>query len=114
MTTPSGDLLRPPSPFMSCVPLAVDRLHEAPRRNKADFGGRQQIIFQATGELAGPQARCQSVHVTTRGFPPCRREEPDVLRVQATSVFRGTSPVRFGQSAIGQEVGTGRGEGYCP
>jgi hypothetical protein len=31
-------------------------LHEAPKRNKADFGGQQQIIFQATGELAGPQA----------------------------------------------------------
>jgi len=39
-------------------------LHEAPKRNKADFGGQQQIIFQATGELAGPQARCQSAHVT--------------------------------------------------
>jgi hypothetical protein len=23
-------------------------LHEAPKRNKADFGGQQQIIFQAT------------------------------------------------------------------
>jgi hypothetical protein len=31
-------------------------LHEAPKRNKADFGGRQQIIFQATGELAGPKS----------------------------------------------------------
>jgi hypothetical protein len=56
MTTPSGDLLRPPSPFMSWFPLQFDRLHEAPKRNKADFGGRQQIIFQATGELAGPAA----------------------------------------------------------
>jgi len=39
---------------MSWFPLQFDRLHEAPKRNKADFGGRQQIIFQATGELAGP------------------------------------------------------------
>jgi hypothetical protein len=38
---------------MSWFPLQFDRLHEAPKRNKADFGGRQQIIFQATGELAG-------------------------------------------------------------
>jgi hypothetical protein len=28
-------------------------LHEVPKRNKADFGGRQQIIFQAIGECAG-------------------------------------------------------------
>jgi hypothetical protein len=41
---------------MSWFPLQFDRLHEAPKRNKADFGGRQQIIFQATGELAGPAA----------------------------------------------------------
>jgi hypothetical protein len=31
-------------------------LHEAPKRNKADFGGQQQIIFQATGDPAGPKA----------------------------------------------------------
>jgi hypothetical protein len=36
---------------MSRFPLPFDRLHETPKRNKADFGGRQQIIFQATGEL---------------------------------------------------------------
>jgi hypothetical protein len=39
---------------MSWFPSQFERLHEAPKRNKADFGGRQQIIFQATGELAGP------------------------------------------------------------
>jgi hypothetical protein len=49
---------------MSWFPLPFDRLHEAPKRNKADFGGRQQIIFQATGELAGLQPRCQSAHAT--------------------------------------------------
>jgi len=38
---------------MSWFLWKFDRLHEAPKRNKADFGGRQQIIFQATGELAG-------------------------------------------------------------
>jgi hypothetical protein len=40
---------------MSWFP-GIDRLHEAPKRNKADFGEQQQIIFQATGEPAAPQA----------------------------------------------------------
>jgi hypothetical protein len=44
---------------MSRFPLPFDRLHEAPRRNKADFRGRQQIIFQATGDLAGLRPPCQ-------------------------------------------------------
>jgi hypothetical protein len=49
---------------MSWFPLQFDRLHEAPKRNKADFGGRQQIIFQATGELAGPSRRAKSAQAT--------------------------------------------------
>jgi hypothetical protein len=44
-------------------------LHEAPKRNKADFGGRQQIIFQATGELAGIRIPAAPIPVST----------PDVL-----------------------------------
>jgi len=31
---------------------------------KADFGGRRQIIFQATGELAGPDRRAKSAQAT--------------------------------------------------
>jgi hypothetical protein len=49
---------------MSWFPLQFDRLHEAPKRNKADFGGRQQIIFQAIGELVGPRPRPQNAHAT--------------------------------------------------
>jgi hypothetical protein len=49
---------------MSWFPLQFDRLHEAPKRNKADFGGRRQIIFQATGELAGPSRRAKSAQAT--------------------------------------------------
>jgi hypothetical protein len=49
---------------MSWFPLQFDRLHEAPKRNKADFGGRQQIIFQATGEPAGLSRRAKSAQAT--------------------------------------------------
>jgi hypothetical protein len=61
---------------MSWFPLQFDRLHEAPKRNKADFGGRQQIIFQATGELAGPSRRAKSAQATIapeRSSPRQRR-----------------------------------------
>jgi hypothetical protein len=32
-------------------------------RNKADFGSRQQIIFQATCELAGGQPGCDETAI---------------------------------------------------
>jgi hypothetical protein len=36
---------------MSWFPWKFDRLPKHQKGNKADFGGRQQIIFQATGVL---------------------------------------------------------------
>src|ERR1700744_858946 len=51
MTTPSGDLLRPPSPFMSqlLAEIFCSRVVCATvlARNKPDFCCEQKIIFQA-------------------------------------------------------------------
>ena len=51
VTTPSGDLLSPPSPFMCC---SLKRTASLFGGNKADFCRQQKIIFQAAG--AGGQA----------------------------------------------------------
>src|SRR5258708_24790143 len=49
MTTPSGDLLRPPSPFISSSSMPVAQSYR--KRNKSDFCGQQKIIFQAASEF---------------------------------------------------------------
>jgi hypothetical protein len=54
-----------------------------PKRNKADFGGRQQIIFQAIGELVGPQPRSQNAHATIA---------PETIEPPATAMKRSRNP----------------------
>jgi len=77
---------------MSWFPSQFERLHEAPKRNKADFGGRQQIIFQATGELAGPPAALQKrtsavAAQYSRRFPLARKSSAISLIVDVQAAM---------------------------